>query len=129
MAAERTGSFYSVKMTVGDIYTASGHQLYLDGTAGGLSGDGGPAVKAVLYDPCGIAPFGTGFAVLDDWHYRARCVRRPASVRAGRKQPRRWAFAAFHDRGPESALWQTWAALRPNAGSGERDQLARGRTG
>lgn len=73
--AERTGSFYGVKMTVGDIYTvAGGHQLYLDGTAGGFSGDGGPAVKAVLYDPCGIAVFGTGFVVLDDGNYRVRAV-------------------------------------------------------
>jgi hypothetical protein len=74
VVAERTGSFYG-KKTAGDIYTVAGSgEIYFEGFAGGFSGDGGPAANAVLFAPCGIAPFGTGLVVLDDRNNRVRAV-------------------------------------------------------
>ncbi len=69
VVAERTGTFYGKKMTAGDIYTVAG-----GGSAGYFSGDGGPATKAVLASPAGVAPFGTGLVVLDDGNNRVRAV-------------------------------------------------------
>ncbi len=69
VVAERTGTFYGKKMTAGDIYTVAG-----SGRTGGLYGDGGPATDAVLSDPCGVAPFGTGLVVLDTSNDRVRFV-------------------------------------------------------
>lgn len=66
--AERPGTFYGVKMTTGDIYTVAGI------ITGGFSGDGGPARNALLHNPSGIAPYGTGLLVLDSSNYRVRKV-------------------------------------------------------
>ena len=49
--AETTGTFYGQQMTAGDIYTVAG-DLQLGGT---FAGDGGPARKAGLATPSGIA--------------------------------------------------------------------------
>jgi hypothetical protein len=48
VVAARTGRFYRRAMTAGDIYTVAG------GRTGGL-GDGGPATKARLSRPLGVA--------------------------------------------------------------------------
>jgi trimeric autotransporter adhesin len=67
--AARTGTFYGQKMTAGDIYTVAGDGGY------GFSGDGGPATKAELNDPYGIAVDGTGNLVVADYNnYRVRVV-------------------------------------------------------
>lgn len=71
VVAERTGSFYGVQMTAGDIYTVAGSDQ-ADNV--GFSGDGGPATNAALNTPCGIAPLGTGLIVLDDLNNRVRAV-------------------------------------------------------
>ncbi len=49
VAAAHTGTFYGRKMIAGDIYTVAGN-----GTAG-YSGDGGPATRASLRNPRGLA--------------------------------------------------------------------------
>src|SRR5260370_11570755 len=54
VVAARTGRFYGRAMTAGDIYTVAG-----TGTAG-FSGDGGPAAKAGLDLPAGVAVDGAG---------------------------------------------------------------------
>jgi hypothetical protein len=53
--AVKTGTFYGVAMTAGDIYRIAGS------TAAQFSGDGGPAISAGIYDPADVAagPDGT----------------------------------------------------------------------
>src|SRR5215472_9743478 len=60
VVAARTGTFYGLAMTAGDIYTVAGdgHQ--------GFSGDGGPATHARLSTPAGVALDGAGNLVLAD---------------------------------------------------------------
>jgi len=60
VVAARTGTFYGVAMTVGDIYTVAGN-----GTAR-YSGDGGPASHAQLDDPRAVAEDAAGNVVFAD---------------------------------------------------------------
>ncbi len=55
-----TGTFYGKKMAAGAIYTIAG-----DGSRG-FSGDGGPAVKAELWFPYGVAVDVAGNALIAD---------------------------------------------------------------
>jgi hypothetical protein len=58
--AARTGRFYGRAMTAGDIYTVAGNGTF------GFSGDGGPAAKAELSGPSGVAVDGAGNLVIAD---------------------------------------------------------------
>jgi trimeric autotransporter adhesin len=60
VVAENTGTFYGQHMITGDIYTVAGDNL------SGYSGDGGPATKASLSFPGGIAVDGAGNLVIAD---------------------------------------------------------------
>ena len=60
VVAAQTGTFYGQPMTAGNIYTVAG-----DGTAG-FSGNGGPATKAMLSHPRGVAMDSTGNLVIAD---------------------------------------------------------------
>jgi secreted PhoX family phosphatase len=62
MVAARTGTFYGQAMTAGDAYTVAGN-----GTLG-YSGDGGPATKAMLNFPGGVAVDQAGNLVIADTH-------------------------------------------------------------
>jgi hypothetical protein len=53
VAAARSGWFYGMKMTAGDIYTVAGN-----GTA--FSGDGGPPLRAEVSNPAGVTVDGAG---------------------------------------------------------------------
>jgi hypothetical protein len=69
VVAAATGTFYGQAMTAGDIYTVAG-----DG-AGGFAGDGGPAVKAELNYPHGVAVDSAGNLVIaDSFNARVRVV-------------------------------------------------------
>ena len=69
VVAARTGTFYRQKMTAGDIYTVAG------GGAEGHLGDRGPATKARLRGPWGVAVDGAGNLVIADaLHNRVRVV-------------------------------------------------------
>jgi sugar lactone lactonase YvrE len=59
VAAVRTGTFYGVAMTAGDIYTVAG-----GGTSG--LGDGGPATSAELADPLAVTGSATGNLLIGD---------------------------------------------------------------
>ena len=69
VVAARSGTFYGQPMTAGDIYTVAGN-----GTSG-FSGDGGPATKAELNFPDGVAidPDGN-LAIADSANNRVRVV-------------------------------------------------------
>ena len=69
VVAARSGTFYRQPMTAGDIYTVAGN-----GTSG-YSGDGGPATKAELSFPDGVAidPDGN-LAIADSANNRVRVV-------------------------------------------------------
>jgi NHL repeat len=58
--AAATGTFYGQKMTGGHIYTIAG------ASAAGFSGDGGPAVKAKLAGPAGVAADQHGNVLIAD---------------------------------------------------------------
>jgi hypothetical protein len=60
VVAARTGTFYGLSVTAGDIYTLAG-----DGTAG-FSGNGGPAAGAELSGPTGITVNGAGNVLFAD---------------------------------------------------------------
>jgi len=60
VVAVKTGTFYQQAMTAGDIYTVAGNAV------GGFSGDGGPASKAGLFEPSGVAINSTGDLVIAD---------------------------------------------------------------
>jgi trimeric autotransporter adhesin len=60
VVAARTGTFYGVPMTKGDLYTVAG-----TGVAH-FAGDGGPAVKAGLGNPTGVALDGAGNVLIAD---------------------------------------------------------------
>jgi len=69
VVAAATGTFYGQPMTAGDIYTVAG-----DGTEG-FSGDGGPAIKAGLYQPGGVRVDRAGNLVIaDTYDNRIRVV-------------------------------------------------------
>jgi len=68
VVAERSGTFYGVKMKAGHIYTVAGN-----GKAG-YSGYGGRATSAELNDPCGVAAYGNNILVLDNGNDRVREV-------------------------------------------------------
>ncbi len=75
VVAARTGRFYGRAMKAGDIYAVAG-----DGTAG-FSGDGGPAAKAELADPVGVAvDSGGNLVIADKFNNRVRVV----AARTGR---------------------------------------------
>jgi trimeric autotransporter adhesin len=59
VVAAKTGRFYGLAMTAGDVYTVAG-----GGTTG--LGDGGPATAAEVYVPRGVAVDGSGNLVIAD---------------------------------------------------------------
>ncbi|HUC56868.1 MAG TPA: hypothetical protein VMA95_05665 [Streptosporangiaceae bacterium] len=78
VVAERSGTFYGVKMTAGDIYTVAGGGAYSPSWKG-FAGDGGAAVKAELSSPEGVAVDGHGLLVYDAGNSRVRLVSAGAS--------------------------------------------------
>ena len=69
VVAARTGTFYGEAMTRGDIYTVAGDGLF------GPFGNGGPATKASLRYPNGVAADGAGnLLIADTGHQRIRVV-------------------------------------------------------
>jgi trimeric autotransporter adhesin len=60
VVAVKTGLFYGVHMTAGDIYTIAG------GNGSGYFGDGGPATQAGLDGPFGVAADHAGNMVISD---------------------------------------------------------------
>src|SRR5215470_10357894 len=60
VVAAKTGTFYGLAMTAGDIYTVAGN-----GTTG-FAGDGGPATGAGLDSPRGVTVDGAGNLVIAD---------------------------------------------------------------
>jgi hypothetical protein len=69
VAAASTGTIYGQPMTAGDIYTVAGSGKR------GFSGDGGPATKAALRSPYGIATDSAGdLLIADTFNSRARMV-------------------------------------------------------
>ncbi|MGH3156242.1 MAG: hypothetical protein ACRDNF_06675, partial [Streptosporangiaceae bacterium] len=72
MVAARTGTFYGVPMTTGDIYTVGGTGAYTDSNPD-FYGDGGPATKAGL-SACAVAISPTGILVADITSHRIRRI-------------------------------------------------------
>ena len=69
VVAARTGTFYGRPMKAGDIYVVAGTGLP------GFSGDGGPAVRAKLWNPQGVTVDGAGnLVVADSSNVRIRVV-------------------------------------------------------
>jgi hypothetical protein len=69
VVAAASGTFYGQAMTVGHIYTVAG-----DGTTG-FRGDGGPALKAEIWDPFGTAVDPAGNLLINDYgNNRVRAV-------------------------------------------------------
>jgi trimeric autotransporter adhesin len=72
VVAARSGTFYGVKMTADDIYTVAGSG---PPDEGGFSGDGGPATKARMSVPQGVAVDAAGNLLISDtWNTRVRVV-------------------------------------------------------
>jgi trimeric autotransporter adhesin len=61
VVAEKTGTFYGVAMTAGDIYRVAGTGTF------GYSGDGGPATKAKLDFPSDVVADAAGNLVIADF--------------------------------------------------------------
>jgi hypothetical protein len=79
VVAERTGTMYGRPMTEGDIYTVAG-----DGDEG-FSGDGGPATKAALNTPLGVAADRAGNLLIADFgSCRVRVVAEHTGTMYGR---------------------------------------------
>jgi NHL repeat-containing protein len=71
VVAARTGTFYGQAMTAGDIYTVAGNGRV------GFSGDGGPATRARLSNPEGVAAGAAGnLLIADTGNNRIRKVTR-----------------------------------------------------
>jgi len=69
VVAARTGTFYGQAMTAGDIYTVAGNGTF------GFSGDGGPATRAELAGPQGVAADAAGnLLIADTFNDRVRVV-------------------------------------------------------
>jgi hypothetical protein len=69
VVAASTGTFYGQAMTAGDIYTIAGTGR------SGFSGDGGPATKAKLAEPAGLALDAAGNVVFaDTFNNRIRVI-------------------------------------------------------
>ena len=60
VVAARTGTFYGIAMTAGNIYTIAGTGTF------GFSGDGGPATSAELKNPAGVGADSSGNVVIAD---------------------------------------------------------------
>jgi hypothetical protein len=60
MIAARSGTYYGIAMTAGDIYTVAGNGVT------GFAGDGGPATSAQLSGPGAVAVDGAGNLVISD---------------------------------------------------------------
>ena len=70
VVAAVTGTFYGRAMTAGHLYSVAGI-----GQGGGFSGDGGPATKAQLDDPSGVALDAAGnLLIADTINNRVRAV-------------------------------------------------------
>ena len=70
VVAASTGTFYGRPMTAGHLYSVAGN-----GSGGGFSGDGGPATKAQLSDPLGVALDAAGnLLIADTQNQRVRVV-------------------------------------------------------
>ena len=61
-------------MRVGHIYTVAGSGGTYSGYFGSFSGDGGPAIRAMMWSPTGVAPWRHGFVLLDSHNNRIRAV-------------------------------------------------------
>jgi hypothetical protein len=84
VVAARTGTFYSVPMTAGDIYTVGGNGQP------GFAGDGGPATKAELDAPIGVSVTGAGNLLVADVNDgRVREITREPGQRLVFRQARR----------------------------------------
>jgi hypothetical protein len=71
--AERSGTCYGVTMRAGHLYSVAGNGMP-EVDQGQFSGDGGPATKASLFGPCGIAAYSKNLLVLDCHNNRVREV-------------------------------------------------------
>ena len=70
VVAASTGTFYGRPMTAGHLYSVAGI-----GSGGGFSGDGGPATKAQLSNPLGVALDAAGnLLIADTGNQRVRVV-------------------------------------------------------
>ena len=70
VVAASSGTFYGRPMTAGHLYSVAGN-----GSGGGFSGDGGPATKAQLSDPLGVALDAAGnLLIADTQNQRVRVV-------------------------------------------------------
>jgi hypothetical protein len=68
MVAERSGTFFGVHMTAGEIYTVAGTGSF------GFSGDGGPATKAEITDNAVTIDSAGNLVISDQQSYQIRVV-------------------------------------------------------